>query len=126
MSKHAFSRREREVMDIAYRRRSVTAAGVLAEMADPPGYSSVRSTLKILEQKGHLRHEVEAGRYVYSPTVQRSQARESALDQLLSTFFDDSPAEVVTALLKTRGAELTDDDLEQLSQLIDRAREEGR
>ncbi len=126
MTQHAFSRREREVMDIAYRLGRVSAAEVLAEMADPPSYSSVRSTLKILEQKGHLSHRAEGGRYLYSPTVKRSQARKSALDQLLSTFFDDSPAEVVTALLETRGAELSDDDLEQLSRLIDRAREEGR
>lgn len=126
MGKQRFSRREREVMDIAYRRDRVTAAEVLAEMADPPSYSSVRSTLAILEQKGHLRHEVDGNRYVYSPTLRRSQARKSALDHLLSTFFDDSPAEVVTALLESRAAELTDDDLEQLSQLIDKAREEGR
>ncbi len=126
MTKPSFSRRERQVMDIAYRRGRVSAADVMAEMADPPGYSSVRSTLKILEQKGHLRHESEGGRYLYSPTVRRSQARESALDQLLSTFFDDSPAAVVNALLETRGAELTDDDYEQLSRLIERARQEGR
>ena len=126
MTQRGFSRREREVMDIAYRRGRVTVAEVLAEMADPPGYSSVRSTLTILEQKGHLRHEMEAGRYVYSPTVERSRARQSALDQLLSTFFDDSPAQVVTALLESRGAELSDDDLEQLSRLIDRTRKEGR
>ncbi len=126
MSTQGFSRREREVMDIAYRRGRVSAADVLAEMADPPSYSSVRSTLKILEQKGHLRHEAEGGRYVYSPILKRSQARKSALEALLSTFFDDSPAEVVTALLEVRGAELTDGDLEQLSRLIDGARKEGR
>ena len=126
MSKNGFSRREREVMDIAYRRGQVTAAEVLAEMPDPPSYSSVRSTLAILEQKGHLRHEADGNRYVYSPTVERSQARRSALDQLLSTFFDDSPAEVVTALLEARGDELSDEDLRQLSELIERAREEGR
>ncbi len=126
MTRQAFSRREREVMDIAYRRGRVTAAEVMAEMADPPSYSSVRSTLKILEQKGHLQHEVEAGRYVYSPTLERSRARQSALETLLSTFFEDSPAQVVTALLESRGAELSDDDYEQLSQLIDRTRREGR
>lgn len=86
----------------------------------------MRSTLTILEQKGHLKHRAEGNRYVYYPTVGRSKARRSALDQLLSTFFDDSPAEVVTALLETRGAELSDEDLRQLSRLIERAREEGR
>ncbi len=126
MKQSDFSRREREVMDIAYRRGRVSAADVLAEMADPPSYSSVRSTLKILEQKGHLRHEADGGRYLYTPTVERSRARRSALDRLLSTFFDDSPAEVVTALLEDRGAELTEADLDQLSTLIDRARREGR
>ena len=126
MADSGFSRREREVMDIAYRRGRVSAADVMAEMADPPGYSSVRSTLKILERKGHLRHRTEGGRYLYSPTVERSQARKSALDRLMSTFFDDSPAEVVTALLESRGNELSDEDLEQLSRLIQRAREEGR
>ena len=126
MSQLGFSRREREVMDIAYRRGRVSAADVLDEMADPPGYSSVRSTLKILEEKGHLRHEADGNRYFYTPTLERSEARNSALDRLLSTFFDDSPAEVVTALLEVRGADLTDEDLEQLSRLIARAREEGR
>ncbi len=126
MSRKGFSRRERQVMDIAYRRGRVSAAEVLAEMADPPSYSSVRSTLKILEQKGHLRHESEGGRYFYSPTVRRSQARRSALDQLLTTFFDDSPAAVVNALLESRGAELDEEDYDQLARLIDRARKEGR
>ncbi len=126
MKQSDFSRREREVMEIAYRHGRVSAADVMAEMADPPSYSSVRSTLKILEQKGHLRHEADGNRYFYSPTVARSQARESALEQLLSTFFDDSPAAVVTALLEARGAELSAGDLEELSRLIERAREEGR
>ncbi len=126
MNEQGFSRRERQVMDIAYRRGQVSAADVLAEMVDPPSYSSVRSTLKILEQKGHLQHESVGGRYLYSPTVRRSQARRSALDRLLSTFFDDSPAAVVTTLLEARGADLSDEDYEQLSQLIEHARQEGR
>ena len=126
MSKSGFSRRERELMDIIYRRGRVTAAEALAEMVDPPSYSSVRSTLKILEQKGHLRHRADGNRYIYYPIVERGQARRSALDQLLSTFFDDSPAEVVNALLEIRGSDLTDDDLNELSALIEQAREEGR
>ncbi|MEM7504792.1 MAG: BlaI/MecI/CopY family transcriptional regulator, partial [Pseudomonadota bacterium] len=114
------------IMDIVYRLGRLTAAEAQGEMEDPPSYSSVRSTLNILEQKGHLQHEVEGNRYVYFPTVQRSQARKSALDRLLSTFFDDSPAEVVTALLETRGAQLSDKDLDELSSLISQARAEGR
>ncbi len=126
MENQGFSRRERELMDIVYRHGRVTAAEALAEMTDPPSYSSVRSTLTILEQKGHLRHEAEGNRYVYFPTVGRAQARRSALDQLLSTFFDDSPAQVVNALLRARGNELTEKDLDELAELIEQAREEGR
>ena len=121
-----FSRREREVMDIVYRHDRVSAAEVMDQMVDPPSYSSVRSTLHILEQKGHLRHQAEGNRYFYSPTLERDAARNSALDQLLSTFFDDSPAKVVTALLEVRGSELSPGDLDQLSSLISRARQEGR
>ncbi len=124
--KQGFSRREREVMDIIYRHGRVSAAEVLAEMVDPPSYSSVRSTLNILEEKGHLRHRLESNRYIYSPTLERSEARNSALDKLLSTFFDNSPTEIVSALLEVRSSDLTDDDLVQLARLIDRAREEGR
>ncbi len=113
-------------MDIIYRYGRMTAVEVMEAMAEPPSYSSVRSTLTILEQKGHLQHEGDGNRYVYFPTVRRSQARKSALKQLLSTFFDDSPAEVVTALLEVRGEDLSDEDLSQLSQLIDQARQEGR
>ncbi|MCH9647668.1 MAG: BlaI/MecI/CopY family transcriptional regulator [Deltaproteobacteria bacterium] len=126
MGEPGFSRREREMMEIIYRLGQATAAEVLAEMTEPPKYSSVRSTLNILERKGHLRHEAEGNRYVYLPTVQRSHARRSALDQLVSTFFEDSPAEVVTALLEVRGSELSDDDLQELSALIEAARREGR
>ncbi len=126
MTRNGFSRREREVMDIAYRLGRVSAADVMAELADPPSYSSVRSTLKILERKGHLRHEAESGRYLYSPTEKRSAVGRSALDRLLATYFDDSPAEVVTALLEARGAELSDEDFERLSRLIEQARGEGR
>ncbi len=126
MKKDGFSRREREVMDIIYRHERLTAAEVMAEMPSPPSYSSVRSTLSILEQKGHLHHEADGNRYVYFPTVRRAQARRTALDRLVSTFFENSPAQVVTALLEERGSELTDADLSELSGLIDRAREEGR
>lgn len=124
--KQGFSRREREVMDIIYRHGRVSAAEVMEEMVDPPSYSSVRSTLHILEQKGHLSHRLEGNRYIYTPTLERDEARNSALDRLLSTFFDDSPTEIVTALLEVRAGELTGDELDELAGLIDRAREEGR
>jgi len=126
MKKDGFSRREREVMDIIYKNERLTAAEVMSEMPSPPSYSSVRSTLSILEQKGHLHHEADGNRYVYFPTVRRAQARRSALDRVVSTFFDDSPAQVVSALLEERGSELSVKDLSELSELIERARQEGR
>jgi len=95
-----FSRREQEIMDIIYRSGSATAAEVRDAMDSPPSYSSVRSTLSILERKGHLRHEFDGNRYLYLPTVKREAARRSALDHLLDTFFDGSSAAVVSALLQ--------------------------
>jgi predicted transcriptional regulator len=121
-----FSRREREIMDIVYRRGEATAAEVLAELADPPSYSAVRSTLSILEEKGHLAHRHDGNRYVYVPTVDLARARSSALEHLLTTFFDGSAAEAVTALIAERGDELPQADLDRLEALIRQARREGR
>ncbi len=121
-----FSKREQEMMDIIYRLEQATAAEVRGEMADPPTYSSVRSTLAILERKGHLVHQFDGNRYVYRPTVQRETARISALDHLLATFFDGSAAEVVSALLESRQSDLSGADLDELSKLIEQARKEGR
>ncbi len=120
------SRREREMMDIIFRRGRSTAAEVLEEMADPPSYSAVRSTLSILEQKGHLAHERDGSRYVYLPTVDPDAARKSALEHLTTTFFDGSAAEVVTALLEDAANRLSEEDLDRLSGLIRQAREDGR
>ena len=124
--KTRFSRREREIMDIAFRRGRVTAAEVLAEMADPPSYSAVRSTLNILENKGHLAHRHRGNRYVYLPTVDRTAARRSALEQLVTTFFDGSAADAATALLEVRGEKLTRTQLDQLAKLIRDSRRDGR
>lgn len=121
-----FSRREKEMMDIVYRLGQATAAEVRQEMTSPPSYSSVRSTLSGLERKGHLRHEYDGNRYVYRPTVRRERARLSALDHLLETFFDDSAAEVVAALLASKGSSLSPAELDELSKLIDKTRKEGR
>jgi predicted transcriptional regulator len=120
------SRREREIMDIIYRVGEATVAEVLDAMEDPPSYSAVRATLNILQDKGHLAHRHEANRYVYLPTVDRSKARLSALDHVLQTFFDGSPADAVTALLEERGTKLNKQELERLSKLIRQARREGR
>lgn len=121
-----FSRREQEVMDIIYSRGQATAAEVRERLAAPPSYSSVRSTLSVLEQKGHLRHEYDGNRYLYRPTMKREKARLSALDHLLKTFFDGSTASVVAALLESRRSELSSKDLDQLSKLIEQARKAGR
>jgi predicted transcriptional regulator len=121
-----FSRREKEMMDVVYRLGQATVAQVREQMASPPSYSSVRSTLSGLERKGHLQHRFDGNRYIYRPTIQREKARLSALDHLLATFFDGSAAEVVAALLESRRAELTAEELDELSNLIRQARKEGR
>ena len=120
------SRREREMMNIIFARGQATATEVLEEMADPPSYSAVRATLRILEQKGHLKHHHDGTRYVYIPTVNREKVRLSALDQLLTTFFDGSAANVVATLIEKQKGNMTDDELDRLSSLIEQARKEGR
>ena len=119
------SRRERQIMDVIYRHGKVTAAEVLAELPDPPSYSAVRAMLRLLEEKGHVRHEQDGPRYVYTPTVHRDKARRSALRHLVRTFFDGSTEDAVAALLQN-DAGMRDEELERLSQLIDAAKKEGR
>ena len=121
-----FSRREQEMMDIVYRLGRATAVEVREDMAAPPSYSSVRSTLSSLERKGHLQHDYDGNRYIYCPTVRREKARESALDHLLTTFFDGSASAIVAALLEKGRTELSTEELEELSKLIEHARREGR
>lgn len=119
------SRRERQIMDVIYRHGKVTAAEVLAELPDPPGYSAVRAMLRLLEEKGHIRHEQEGPRYVYLPTVTRDKARRSAMRHLVRTFFDGSTEDAVAALLQN-DAGMSEAELERLSRLIEGARKEGR
>lgn len=120
------SRREREIMNIIFRTGQATAGEVLDAMADPPSYSAVRATLRVLEQKGHVRHQHDGTRYVYTPTVNREKARQSALDHLLNTFFEGSAAIVVATLLEKSKDRLTPEELDRLSKLIEDARKEGR
>ena len=120
----SLSRRERQLMDIVYERGQATAAEVAAALPDPPSYSAVRAMLRILETKGHLRHEADGVRYVYLPTVPRDQASRSALRGLVRTFFDGSTTQAVAALLDQ--SRLSDAELERLAHLIDEARKEGR
>ena len=122
----ALSRREREIMDIVYARGSATAGEIREGMAEPPSYSAVRATLAILEHKGLLRHAESGPRYVYRPTLNRSRARQNAIQHLLETFFDGSAGDAVLALLEHRAAQLDGDDLERAAKLIERARQEGR
>ena len=118
------SRRERQIMDIIYARGQATAAEVTAALPDPPSYSAVRALLRILEQKGHLRHQEEGPRYVFLPTVPRDRARRSALKNLVRTFFDGSSAQAAAALIDQ--SQLTTEEFDRLAELIDKARKEGR
>ncbi len=122
----SLSRRERQIMEVIYREGQVAATDVLEKLPDPPGYSAVRAMLRILEQKGQVRHVVEGNRYLYSPTVSADRARRSAMRSLLQTFFEGSPEKAVAALLDMSRSELTTQELDRLSHLIDQAREEGR
>ena len=120
------SRRERQIMDIIYERTQATAAEVLENMTDPPSYSAVRAMLRVLEEKGHLKHRQDGPRYVYQPTVSRSRASTSALERVLRTFFENSTEQAVAALLDLKAAKLSDDELDRLRTLIEQARQEGR
>ena len=120
------SRRERQIMDIVYRLGQASAADVLENMPDPPGYSAVRTMLRLLEEKGYLRHDQDGPRYVYLPTLSRDKARQSALKQLVQTFFDNSTEQTVAALLDMSKSKMSGEELERLSELIEKARKEGR
>jgi len=122
----ALSRRERQIMDAIYLLGEATAQDVLEQIADPPGYSAVRALLRILETKGHVRHRQDGPRYVYHPTVPRERARDSALRQVVRTFFDGSAGAAAAALLDLSRDDLTDQELAQLEALVERARKEGR
>src|SRR5947207_10519152 len=108
----ALTRRERQIMDILYRRGRATASDVMAELSGDPNYSTVRTQLRVLEEKGHVRHEEDGLRYVYMPAVPRRAARKSALRHLVDTFFDGSVEQVVGALLGGEGARLSERDLD--------------
>jgi predicted transcriptional regulator len=120
------SRRERQIMEIVYAHGSATAAEVLDGMPDPPSYSAVRAMMRILEDKGHLTHRHDGPRYVYSPVVPRTAARQSALKQLVKTFFDGSATQAVAALLDMSESRLTSAEADQLATLIEKAKREGK
>jgi BlaI family penicillinase repressor len=118
------SRRERQIMDILYQRGRATGAEIHAALPDRPSYSAVRAKLRVLEEKGHVRHEAEMLRYVYVPTMPRDNARRSALRHMISTFFDGSVEQAVAALLDLSAARLSKEDLDRISALIDEAKKE--
>jgi predicted transcriptional regulator len=119
------SRRERQIIDILYARGRATAAEVQAVLPEPPSYSAVRAMLRILEEKGHVKHEQDGPRYVYVPTVGRDNAQRSALHHMLKTFFDGSAEQAISALLDESSTRLSDAELERLARLIDQARNTG-
>ncbi|MBV8841200.1 MAG: BlaI/MecI/CopY family transcriptional regulator [Bryobacterales bacterium] len=120
------SRRERQIMDILYQRGKSSAMEVREAMPDPPSYSAVRAMLRILEEKGHVKHQAEGLKYVYLPTVAREKAKRSAVKHLMETFFKDSPEQVMAALLDVSSTRLTREELERMAEMIERAKEEGK
>lgn len=125
-SHHTLSRRERQIMDIIYKKGDCTAAEVMDNLPDPPSYSAVRALLRILEEKKHLRHRQEGPRYVYSPTVSVDKAKKSALHHVITTFFEGSVSQAVAALLDLGEDSIPEEEMSRLSRLVDRASREGR
>jgi predicted transcriptional regulator len=117
-SHSALTRRERQIMDILYRRGRATAGEVMTDLSGNPNYSTVRTQLRVLEEKGHVRHEEHGLRYVYAPAVPRSSARRSALRHLVDTFFDGSAEGAVAALLGGEGSKLSDEQLDRIADLV--------
>lgn len=125
--RHAnLSRRERQIMDILYARGRATAGEIHEALPDPPTYSAVRAKLRVLEEKGHARHDEENLRYVYLPTIPRDTARRSALRRLVDTFFDGSVEQAVAALIDLSAADLQSRELDRITQLIADAKKESK
>jgi predicted transcriptional regulator len=122
----ALTKRERLIMDALYRRGRATAGEIMAALPGAPSYSTVRTQLRVLEAKGHVRHEEHGLRYVYMPIVPRHSARRSALKHLVETFFDGSHANVVAALLGGERGRLSNEDLDRIAQLVDHARKDSK
>ncbi len=120
------SRRERQIMDVIYRLGEASVADVRSEMRDAPSYSTVRALMSVLTKKGELTHTMVGPRYVYRPTTSKKEARASALERVLRTFFDGSPTKAMAALMDISAADMTDEELSRLEDLIQQARKEGR
>jgi predicted transcriptional regulator len=120
------SRRERQIMDILFQRGKASTSEVREAMEDAPSYSAVRAMLRVLEEKGHVRHQEEGLRYVYLPTVAKEKAKRAAVKHMLDTFFNGSPEQIVAALLDVSSTELTQDELDRMAAMIEKARKEGK
>ncbi len=125
-AQNQLSRRERQIMDIIYQLGQATAAEVLERLPAPPTNSAVRTMLKLLEEKGFLKHKQEGVRYIFLPTLAREKAGKSALKQLVDTFFDGSGSEAVAAILDLSKTKISQEELDRLSELIEEARQKGR
>ena len=121
----ALSRRERQIMDILYKLERAAVGQVLAQLADKPSYSTVRAQLRVLEEKGHVRHEEHGLRYVYIPAIPRDVARRSALRHLIETFFDGSTEKVVAALLGGEAARISSEEFDRIARLVSKGRKES-
>ena len=120
------SRRERQIMEILYQRGKASASEVREAMPDAPSYSAVRAMMRVLEDKGHVRHQEEGLKYVYAPVVARDKAKKSAVKHLLETFFSGSPEQAVAALLDVSATRLTPEELDRMAGMIEKARREGK
>ena len=125
-AKAELSRRERQIMDILYQQGRATAADVHQRLPNRPSYSAVRAMLRILEEKGHLRHEQDGPRYIFLPTMPRETARRHALKHLLQTFFEGSTERAISALLDASSSKLGNEEFNRLARLIENARKEGK
>ena len=120
------SRRERQIMDILYRSGKASASDVLNAMPDPPSYSAVRAMLRVLEEKGHVKHQEEGLKYVYAPVVAREKAKRSAVKHVMETFFNGSAEQIVAALLDVSSTKLTRGELDRMAEMIEKAKKEGK
>ncbi len=126
MALAVLSRRERQIMEILYQRGRASASEIREAMEDAPSYSAVRAVLRVLGEKGHVKHQAEELKYVYVPTVNRDKAKHSAVKHLLQTFFNDSPKQIVAALLDVSSRCLTREELDQMADMIENAKREGK
>lgn len=126
MALAGLSRRERQIMDVLYQRGKASAAEVREAIEDAPSYSAVRAMLRVLEEKGHVRHQADGLKYVYVPTLNREKAKRSAVKHLLDTFFSDAPDQVVAALLDVSSRRLKREELDRMAEMIEKAKREGK